>query len=67
MLRPIFATKTSVKTTKMRSPHRNTPIKKNPLFGLLDKETAAKLEAMRYGNRLGSGQFILKAKIKMSA
>ena len=27
----------------------NTPIKKNPLFGLLDKETAAKLEAMRYG------------------
>jgi len=27
----------------------NTPVKKNPLFALLDKETAAKLEAMRYG------------------
>ena len=27
----------------------NTPVKKNPLFGLLDKETAAKLEAMRFG------------------
>jgi len=38
--------------TKEQLRHRhieNTPIKKNPLFGLLDKETAAKLEAMRYG------------------
>ena len=35
---------------KMRKSHiENTPIKKNPLFGLLDAETAAKLEAMRYG------------------
>jgi len=35
---------------QLRSRHiENTPVKKNPLFGLLDKETAAKLEAMRYG------------------
>ena len=35
---------------QLRNRHiENTPIKKNPLFGLLDKETAAKLEAMRYG------------------
>ena len=35
---------------QLRQRHiENAPIKKNPLFGLLDKETAAKLEAMRYG------------------
>jgi len=35
---------------KMRANHiENAPIKKNPLLGLLDAETAAKLEAMRYG------------------
>jgi len=35
---------------QLRQRHiENTPVKKNPLFGLLDKETAAKLEAMRYG------------------
>ena len=35
---------------KMRTRHiENTPIKKNPLSGLLDAKTAAKLEAMRYG------------------
>ena len=43
---------TEIDATKdnLRRRHiENTPIKKNPLFGLLDKETAAKLEAMRYG------------------
>jgi len=36
--------------TQMRKSHiENSPIKKNPLLGLLDAETAAKLEAMRYG------------------
>jgi len=35
---------------QLRQHHiENTPVKKNPLFGLLDKETAAKLDAMRYG------------------
>ena len=43
---------TEIENTKsqMRKRHiENTPIKKNPLSGLLDKKTAAKLEAMRYG------------------
>jgi len=36
--------------SQMRKRHiENTPIKKNPLLGLLDAETAAKLEAMRFG------------------
>ena len=36
--------------SQMRKRHiENNPIKKNPLMGLLDAETAAKLEAMRYG------------------
>jgi len=36
--------------TQMRTRHiDNKPIKKNPLLGLLDAETAAKLEAMRFG------------------
>ena len=35
---------------QMRTRHiENNPIKKNPLLGLLDEKTAAKLEAMRYG------------------
>jgi len=35
--------------TQMRTRHiENKPIKKNPLLGLLDAETAAKLEAMRF-------------------
>ena len=38
--------------TQMRARHiENKPIKKNPLLGLLDAETAAKLEAMRYGEQ----------------
>ncbi|MCL2378873.1 MAG: NYN domain-containing protein [Defluviitaleaceae bacterium] len=43
---------TEIDGTKKRLRQRhieNTPIKKNPLFDLLDKETAAKLDAMRYG------------------
>jgi len=43
---------TEIQTTKnqMRKSHiENSPVKKNPLLGLLDAETAAKLEAMRYG------------------
>ena len=43
---------TEIESTKaqMRKSHiENNPIKKNPLLGLLDAETAAKLEAMRYG------------------
>jgi len=36
--------------SQMRTRHiENSPIKKNPLLGLLDAETAAKLEAMRFG------------------
>jgi len=36
--------------SQMRTRHiENNPIKKNPLLGLLDAETAAKLEAMRFG------------------
>jgi len=36
--------------TNMRYRHiENTPVKKNPLLGLLDAETAAKLESMRFG------------------
>jgi len=41
-----------IENTKSNMRHRhieNTPVKKNPLLGLLDAETAAKLEAMRFG------------------
>jgi len=45
----IWAEINSTKEKLRRSHIDNKPVKKNPLSSLLDKETAAKLEAMRFG------------------